>query len=382
MTDLDQLLAETFDRRAAVAGPAVAPAAVHRAIARHRLRTAKVVAAAAAGCAAVTGVAVLAVSQHDRRPAVSPPVGPAVPTTATASASAQDGTVVEELPWAGTTALTLRRGGTAVGTAQTPDGYAFCFGASCTGKTLPAAPHAFAIGLDRGSIYGLAPHGTRKVLVIVGVQAPVSIPVSATDEPNLPGVMYGVSSISPVAPGLGAFSLSYRLVAYDGAGRQLAAQLVVGSYDLALAHPPVGSVMALPTPEGAALQQLAWTDKSGWACAGESSGSGAAASFGANVCAPPADPGRVALVAGDSSNDYVVLRVPATVSRAELRGQHGKVVRATFTDTGHGRLAAFDLSVGVPSDNSTITCWSAKGSVVLSTAMKDVGAPAGSVVAQ
>jgi hypothetical protein len=379
MTDLDQLLADALERRAAVAGPAVTPASVHRAIHRKRLLTAKVLAAAVAACTAVSGAAVLAGARHDRRPATS---GPIVPVPTAATNTAEDGTIVEELPWAGTTALTLRRGGTAVGTAGTPTGYAFCFAASCVGTAVPAPADAFAIGLDKGSIYGLAPHGTRKVLVIVGAQTPVSIPVSATDEASLPGVMYGVSSISPVAPGVGAFTLTYRLVAYDAGGQQLASELVVGSYDLAVEHAPDGPVAAVPGHEGTSLPQLAWTDKSGWACAGQRSGSGATATYGANVCVPPRNPGHVALVADDTSNQYVVLRVPASVTSAELRGQTGRIVKATFTDTGHGRLAAFDLSVGVPSDNSTITCWNAKGAVVLTAPMKALTAPAGTVVAQ
>jgi hypothetical protein len=381
MTDLDELLADAFEHRATVAGPAVTTQAVHLAIRRQNLRTAKATAVAVVACAALTGTAVLAGARHDRRPVVSGPVRPSVPTPAFPE---QDGTIVEELPWAGTIALTLRRGGTAVGTAETPDGYAFCFDASCTGRIAAADPQDFTIGANRGSIYGLAPHGTRKVLVTLGEQTPVSIPVSATDDPTLPGVMYGISSISAVQPGLGSFSLTYRLVAYDWQGQQLAATTVVGSYDLALAHPPVGPLAALPAraDDGVTPQQVAWADSSGWSCRGERSAAGASVTFGADVCVPPGDPARVSLVADDPSMQLAVLRVSATVTRMELRGQNGRVVRASFTDTGHGRLATFDLRVGVPSANSTITCWDAAGAIVFSTPMNSLTMPAGVVVAQ
>lgn len=378
MSDLDQLLGEALERRAAVARPGMTPAVVHHAIRRQRLRTARVSAVAAVACAAVTGVTVLAgVGHHATRPAVTRPPAPSVP----APDSVLDGTIVEELPWAGTTSLTLNRGGTADGTAGTPDGYAFCFAVSCTG-TVTAAPHGFTVGSDSGSIYGLAPHGTRKVEVTLGTQPAVSIPVSPTDDPTLPGVMYGTSSISAVAPGMGAFSLTYRLVAYDWQGQQLAEETVVGSYDLALIHRPVGPLAGLPGDLGAGPQQVAWTDKAGWACSGERSTTAGTVSFGANVCVPPGDPARVTLVADNPSLQQLVLRVPAAVRNAELRGQTGRVVRATFTDTGHGRLAVFDLSVGVPSANSRITCRDAAGAIVLSAPMNSLTSPAGTVAAQ
>jgi hypothetical protein len=370
MTDLDQLLGEALERRASVAGPGVTPAAVHLAVRRHRLRTAKVSAGFAITCAAVTGAIVLtAAGNGGSHPAGVSPAGPTTP------AAGQDGTVVAELPWAGTTTLTLRRGAT-----EAPDGVAFCIAGSCFSMGTPTSRGIILEVTGGGTIAGLAPHGTRRVLLVIGAQTPVSIPVSTTDDSTLPGVLYGVSSISAVAPGAGAFTLTYRLTAYDVDGRQLASRLVVGSADVALAHAPVGRLAALPSyTQNAALSHVAWTDSSGWACAGERSGSGATASFGADVCVPPHDVAHVALVNDDSSNQYVVLRVPTSVTDAELRGQSGRVVRATITDTGHGRLAAFDLSVGVPSANSTITCRDAAGAVVLATPMNSLSWPAGTV---
>jgi hypothetical protein len=378
MNDLDQRLAEVFDRRAELAPPVLTPAVVRRAVHQHRVRGAKATAGAVLACCGLMVASAVRGGAHDggRPPVVSAPMQPPAPT----AAGDFHGTIVEELAWTATTPLTLLRGGVGAPEARPTDGYAFCFGASCMGQ-ITVSRHGFTLGDDRGSIFGLAPHGTRTVVVTVGHDAPVSIPVSPTDDPTLPGVLYGTSEITPVAPGPGAFSLSYRLTAYDWEGDPLDSQLVVGSFDLARQHVPVGVLAALPADVGAGPKQVAWTDRLGWACWGEQAGSGAGVSFGANVCVPPQDPGKVTLVAESPSFQSVVLRVPATVTRCELRSQGGRVVKAAFTDTGHGRLATFDLTVGVPSANSRVTCWDPSGKELVSAPMNSFTTPAGAVEA-
>jgi hypothetical protein len=189
--------------------------------------------------------------------------------------------------------------------------------------------------------------------------------LSTTPATGSAGVLFAAPDVVISQPQGSGFSLTYVVTAYDAAGRQLAVRRSLGGADLAREHPSAGPVTTLA--EGGPLDPstVAWADKDGWVCWGQRSGTGTTAVFGAYACTPPDHPADLALVADDLNDGLLLVRVPSSVVRLEVRDAAGRTTTsATMQALGTGRLAVIDRTAGGSSAGSTVVGIDSAGRVV------------------
>jgi hypothetical protein len=364
MTDLNQRLVETFERRAALAPAVVSPEAVRQAARRQRVRTAKL---SAAGLAAwvVLATGLVATLQHTGRstaPAVTPP-------------SWQPGIVVASIPWTGGYTLSIRYG-EGVGSAELE----FCIANanpsySCTGPVQLSGDTIDNLSAQ-GEVYGTAPTGTSKVLVTVDGQKPAAALLAKfnLDQRGLPAadgadpVLFGVPGLSSSVGLSGLISRTVHVEALDAAGAVIATRTALGSWDLAQAHPPAGAVGQLPGPKPSTglPQKLLWISADGWSCTGEAATVDDRQQYGADSCTQPFAVGSVGLLNSTSSDKLrtYILRMPASVATAVLVTHNGRQSVATITRGPYGNLAVVTEDNTVPNDPATLTARDSNDQVV------------------
>lgn len=265
------------------------------------------------------------------------------------------------LPWSGSTDLVLRN----AGTGRTPGGWQLCFGEACADIAAPG-PHSVSLIHQPTTVQGLAPIGTTRVTVATHDAGAVEAQLATPSGPHPAGVLFGAPEVTISRPEGSAFSLTYQVTAYDAAGAQLAARTAVGGWDLAQQHPVTGDVRVIDDQPGAGPSMVAWTDRLGWVCWGERSGTGASAIFGAFACAPPTNASTIALIADDNADGVLLLRVPQAVTTLQVRDAAGHpTATASLHALGGWSFAVMDRRAAGSTPGSTVTGLDRSGHVVI-----------------
>ena len=390
MSDLDQLLAGTFERRAAVAPLGLSPEAVRREIRRHRVRSAKTCAVVTALVAAVGGAA--SAIHHTGR-ATQPAVRPVQPSPEPQVSDGGNGVVAARLPWGKTQQLTLA---VRIGTYR---GAMFCLPQAqvaadslpdavpgCTDEANLAATTPVDAG-SQGRIFGIAPPGTAKVqLVLDTLQGRITVKAELAQVRSgaAPApVVFGFPGRSSELDANGVLSLSSELEAFDVHGAVLGLSRRLGSVQLAAAHPATaeapntGAVATLPVEADYDQLHRVWTAADGWSCIGDRATVGGVVRWGAQECAPPFRPGDVTLLFAKygTATDVPVLRMPTSVTACTLTEKGGRTDRATLTDTGRSRIAVLRTAAN-RSSAATLRCVNNMGTIAYEGRLDQLPRPA------
>jgi hypothetical protein len=332
MSDLDQLLTETFERRAArAATTTISPEVVRYAI-RRRARTATM---SALGVAATDAALATAGAIAVHGSTVRSDVG-------TVAKDAEGGTIIASVPWTAGTRLTVRTG---TG-SSTGGGAEFCLPGRCLGPANLTGGLSFGLGAD---LVGMAPAGTAKVRVSVGDAPPVSAPLSTVHgQTSGSPVLFGVPGVIPPLDSNGMFSQTLRVTALNGQGKAVAEHTWLGSLALAAAHPPSGAELTLP--KGGAVAQVVWASRDGWTCIGERPGPGHPA-YEAQSCAPRYTGSELAQLAdgGGQINVLVLVGAPNIASMtlvARHEPTHDGLPSATLTTVGQAKIVVVSTADG------------------------------------
>ncbi len=328
MNDLDQLITDVFERRAATAPVSLSPEVVRHAIRRARIRTAKLSVASLTVVVGLVAGAMATGGGHPRgavAPAATPTASPQHPQV---DPSAR---VLASLPWSGVERLQLR------GSDLPDDQPALCVGTTCgppadLSGTLAAEPL-----LD--GLAGTAPAATVRVRVRVGTSAAITVPVTAAAAGTFgPAVLFGAPNAKVQLEPTGFLTHAVHIDALDAQGGVIASIDRPGSDELARAHPPVTAVVGLP--ETQPQPEVTWISSGGWTCIGYRVPVRGTPELGAENCQHAANPSTIAwLTPGAWPLRYLLLQVPTSTTSVVLTSNHGVEHRATFLSTRLAELA-------------------------------------------
>ena len=363
MTDLNQLLTEAFDRRAAAAPDSLSTDAVRRAIRRSRHRAVRLTAALTlATIATGAGAIGLTVSMHHRSSDIGGDQG--------WNDAVGSFTPVVQLPPVGQPLVSVVR---IVAKKPPSTYYELCSGHECDAGVDLAGKAVTEQGKG-GSVFGLAPSGTAKVLVSIAGAAYREAALAVIPSPGRP-MLYAVPGASLNVGPSAAVTRTVRTLAIDASGKVMSAVEVLGSQELAQRHPVSGPTVPLPAGAADDIGVLAWMSADGWSCEGNRVVVDGHLVFGASECQRPRTATEMTLVATGQSLgpggagtilSWQVFRAPSTVRKLVWQLPAGLAVPATVRATTHGVLAVLVVKgKDVSSLRATLTGTDATGAVVV-----------------